>query len=62
MKRTAGEGFAYACWLRDIKPDSTRLDLKAVEAWSRIAVRDWWWCSGCYDWHWSPVGKKGDEK
>lgn len=51
-----GEGFAYFCWARTLAPGLRGFSHPFVDRWAKIAPRDWWWCSGCYDWHWSPVG------
>lgn len=50
------EGFAYFCWMRYAHPGALGLFHRGIQEWERITPRDWWWCSGCYDWHWSPVG------
>ena len=49
------EGFAYFRWMASAHPGARGLFYRGIQEWEAIAVRDWWWCSGCYDWHWSPV-------
>ena len=50
-----GEGFAYFAWIRETHPGALGHFQRGIDRWGQLSPRNWWWCRGCYDWHWSPL-------
>jgi hypothetical protein len=49
------EGYAYFCWARTQPKAEPGRCQWLLDVWAQITPRNWWWCRGCYDWHWSPL-------